>query len=307
MYHSVAPNEVANHIDPKNRISPDLFDQQMGFLSKYRHVVSLSCLIEKVSAGEALPDNSVAITFDDGYLDNLTVAAPILQSYNLPSTIFLATGYVGRAESQWADVLHSLFETRRVHTLHLPRLDCHNMNLLLTEQRMRARKLIHLTLLEANYQDRTELLSEIALLLKTDMHLHPRLTMNWAEVRELNQRYPMIEIGGHTRDHIDLKNHCNESAYTEIDGCAEDIKRELGFHPKLFSFPYGRSCEQTKQYVKKGSWVSAMGANRKIHVNADTDLYSTGRINAPRTMTELRFKTCRAYPSVFKAVGMGLG
>ena len=62
----------------------------------------------------------MCITFDDGYRDNLTVAAPILEKYRLPATLFLATGYVERGETQWSDTLHWLLaagrpQHRRLH------------------------------------------------------------------------------------------------------------------------------------------------------------------------------------------------
>ena len=48
----------------------------------------------------------MAITFDDGYVDNLTTASPILTSLNLPATFFVTTGHTGRAQEFWWDELH---------------------------------------------------------------------------------------------------------------------------------------------------------------------------------------------------------
>jgi peptidoglycan/xylan/chitin deacetylase (PgdA/CDA1 family) len=55
--------------------------------------------------GGTLPDKAVAITFDDGYADNLHEASPRLASAGVPATLFLATGFVGQRHEYWWDEL----------------------------------------------------------------------------------------------------------------------------------------------------------------------------------------------------------
>jgi peptidoglycan/xylan/chitin deacetylase (PgdA/CDA1 family) len=71
-------------------ISPERFEQQLRWLSRRRHVVSLEATLTR-SQRESL----VAITFDDGYRDNLTVALPVLERFRLPMTVFVVAGFVG--------------------------------------------------------------------------------------------------------------------------------------------------------------------------------------------------------------------
>src|SRR6266850_3423573 len=122
MYHSVASNEAAPYIEAANRIDPRAFERQMAYLAAWRHVVALSQLVEEIATGRAPPAGTVCITFDDGYRDNLTIAAPILEKYRLPATLFLVTGYVERAETQSSDTLHWLLTHATSQTLSLPML-----------------------------------------------------------------------------------------------------------------------------------------------------------------------------------------
>jgi peptidoglycan/xylan/chitin deacetylase (PgdA/CDA1 family) len=63
------------------------------FSSRFR-VVSLSEQIARSRLGQDI-GGTLSITFDDGYLDNFQVAAPILQKYRLPATFFVTTGFLG--------------------------------------------------------------------------------------------------------------------------------------------------------------------------------------------------------------------
>ena len=72
-------------------ISPEKFDQQLQWLSGWRRVVTLEETLRTPSRR-----NLVAITFDDGFRDNLTVALPLLEKYQLPMTLFVTAGFIGR-------------------------------------------------------------------------------------------------------------------------------------------------------------------------------------------------------------------
>jgi peptidoglycan/xylan/chitin deacetylase (PgdA/CDA1 family) len=303
MYHSIAADDVAAFVDPPNRLSPALFERQMAFLSRHRRVVPLSDVVEQVMAGTSPRAGTVCLTLDDGYLDNLTIVAPILKRYRLPAMLFLATGYVERGETQWADVLHRLFQRRTTDKLRIPSLTNREMDLTSTSGRRAARVIIHRWLLEAAHDERTQLLAEIEHQLRPEGQA-PRLTMHWDDVRDLCRRYPFIEIGGHTRDHIDLSTHCGETARSQIAGCATDLRRELGVEPRHFSFPYGRWCAETREIVLTTGWRSAVGDGDDNRVGRTSDRFVIPRVDAPRTMTDLRFKTSGAYPGVFSALGL---
>lgn len=88
MYHSVSP------ASSKYSVIPAEFRRQMDHLMKNYTIVSLNEIMEFVEGKRTLPRKSVAITFDDGYLDNYTNAYPYLRKYQLPATIFIATNYV---------------------------------------------------------------------------------------------------------------------------------------------------------------------------------------------------------------------
>src|SRR3989344_460756 len=91
LYHRVAESE--NDI---NRLSVSLenFENQLAYLSKKFKIISLNELTDDLKNNK-LKRNSVVITFDDGYADNLYNALPILEKHKVPATIFITTGKVG--------------------------------------------------------------------------------------------------------------------------------------------------------------------------------------------------------------------
>ena len=76
-------------------VHPRLFEELLEVLEREYRVVSLARVLEMKSKSEPIPARTVAITFDDGYLDNFAVAAPILKHRKIPATFFVSSGYVG--------------------------------------------------------------------------------------------------------------------------------------------------------------------------------------------------------------------
>ncbi|MCB1875323.1 MAG: polysaccharide deacetylase family protein [Chromatiales bacterium] len=94
MYHMVS--EPQTSLDARFAIPPQRFAAQIdSLLGRGYHFVSLDQILGMVNGQTNLPDRSVAITFDDGYLDNYENAFPILQQRNIPAAIFLVSGLMG--------------------------------------------------------------------------------------------------------------------------------------------------------------------------------------------------------------------
>lgn len=136
MYHRVARLPRSDQLT----VSPERFEEQMALLARSRRVVSLAEVVRLLHGRERVAD-AVAVTFDDGYRDNLTLALPILEKYRVPATIFVTTDFCDgvRSHPRYDDRegLHLTWEEVRElrrsalisigsHTVthpHLPRLD----------------------------------------------------------------------------------------------------------------------------------------------------------------------------------------
>jgi peptidoglycan/xylan/chitin deacetylase (PgdA/CDA1 family) len=90
MYHKVTaarPNTLA--------VAPPSFEAQQQWLNRHYTVVSLDAVRRRLSDGEDLPRRAVLLTFDDGYLDNLHNAHPVLERLGHRAVLFVPTDFVG--------------------------------------------------------------------------------------------------------------------------------------------------------------------------------------------------------------------
>lgn len=123
VYHTISAPEqpLAANID----VSPERFEAHLRWLVRRRERV--------VPLGEFLSEpeskSLLAITFDDGFRDNLTVALPLLEKYSLPMTLFVTSGFIGRENYLSREEVRTLAAHRLVtvashgvNHLHLTRL-----------------------------------------------------------------------------------------------------------------------------------------------------------------------------------------
>ena len=95
LYHSVT-DDPADSIAPYS-VTPSAFARHMEAVAKEHHVLSISQLAGCLAGDAPLPRAPVVVTFDDGFADNLTVAGPQLAARSIPATVYVTTGYLGRA------------------------------------------------------------------------------------------------------------------------------------------------------------------------------------------------------------------
>lgn len=301
-YHSVAHAGEAPFIAPWNHLDPAVFAEHLEFLHRHRQVISMSDLVESVAAGREPDPRSVCITFDDGYADNFTVAAPLLERHRMPATLYLLTGYTDRCENQWADTLHWAFIRRRRARLDLARFGLGAFDLGSAPAQAAAWRAAHDSLLEGTYAQRRELLDE-ALAQLDPAGSPPRLMLDWDQVLAFSRRYPLMAIGGHSRNHLDLSRHVAEHGDFEIGGCAEDLDRMLGKAARHWAFPYNRWSPMARDRVRQAGWLSACGMGERYRITPGSDLFAMPRVESPPCVADLGFQTSGAFPGILRFVG----
>jgi peptidoglycan/xylan/chitin deacetylase (PgdA/CDA1 family) len=297
MYHSVPDPFSAQFIDPINRTSPDVFERHMRFLARHRRVLPMETVV-KVLAGEVEPEaGSVAITFDDGYRDNLTFVAPLLESLRLPATLYLPTSVISEGHATWPDRLYTAFRYRTRSALAVPSIRPDAYALDVVTERRSAYSALTNAMIAADLESRRALLAQVVEALAPSQ-APPRLLLTWDEVRTLKERHPWFALGVHGAHHLDMTQQSEVTVRGELDRCGAEFRAEVGEPARYFAYPYNRSSAASRQALTPHGFRTAMGSGTDYFVTRRTDPLELPRIEPPADLELLGHFTSGAYPQL---------
>jgi peptidoglycan/xylan/chitin deacetylase (PgdA/CDA1 family) len=235
------------------------FDRQMGYLAARFRVLPLSDLIAGLAA-RTLPDNAVAVTFDDGYRDNYVHAFPILRRHSIPATIFLATAAIGATRQLWHDDVFSAFRETAVPVLEPFGLDQARRPLGTVPERLTAQREFLAYIRTLREADRATAVSRLRAALRVG---EPRdatgLMLSWDEARAMSRAG--ISFGSHTATHPILSRVDPAQARQELVESKRVIEDRLGVAVDGFAYPNGTRADflpETKALLRESGYAYAV-------------------------------------------------
>ncbi len=282
-YHRVLPQS-----DPLQPELPDQrrFAQQLAALSGHFTIWPLDEAVAALGAGK-LPRRTIALSFDDGYADNLAVAVPVLRRYRCTATLFVAPAYLDGG-MMFND---RVFEACRVLPAGeletgLPELGRLGIPDDIAGRRALAARLVGTLkyLPPARREACAIRLTELA-----PQPLPHALMLRSEDLTSLRQAG--IGIGAHTDSHPILARLDTEQARAEITRGRERLRSITGEAPALFAFPNGkpgmdylpRDVELVREAGFDAGFTTVWGA-----ASVASDRYQLPRI-APWDRDSLRF------------------
>ena len=214
------------------------FEKHCAFLARHYRVLQLWDLMERSRRREPLSD-AVAITFDDGYRDNLEAALPTLEKYQLPATIFLATSAIGTDEPLWHDRVAYILQQTKKSRLVLE-AGGREMPFFLDSMGDRVDAVLSVcrVLKEIPEAEKSGVIE--ALRRKAGIPDYRGLAgdmLSWEDVKSMTHR--RIAFGGHTVNHPILTRVSLEEAEREIVEGARKIEAETDLPCEVFAYPNG--------------------------------------------------------------------
>jgi peptidoglycan/xylan/chitin deacetylase (PgdA/CDA1 family) len=228
-------HQVLEKRDPLRPGEPDQadFDRDLAVMKSVFTLLPLDEAVRQLNA-RTLPTGAACITFDDGYANNQTLAAPVLEAHGVPATFFV-TGGACDDGVMWNDLVIEAV-ARRGSALVLKDVSW-------SEERRRAAgegpALVAAILAELKYRPLAQRLAAAERIYRDNVgEAPPRLMMTRSMVADLAARG--FDVGGHTLTHPILCKLPAEQARSEIAGCAAWLKQVTGRTPKTFAYPNGR-------------------------------------------------------------------
>lgn len=231
IYHRVLANKSVLLPD---EMDAERFERQMRFLARNFNVMPLADAVQRLKQG-GLPRRACCVTFDDGYADNLTVALPILEKYELPSTLFVATSYLDGGLMFNDAVIHIMTETAS-NTLDFSDLglDIHEIGAI------EARRAATIGILRKTRslppETRNDLVSRMARIAGVGS-LPDNLMLTRTQLLEMARRG--VEIGGHTVSHPVLASLSDSDAREEIALGKQTLENWIDKPVRCFAYPVG--------------------------------------------------------------------
>jgi peptidoglycan/xylan/chitin deacetylase (PgdA/CDA1 family) len=190
----------------------------------------------------------IAISFDDGYHDNL-VAADLLEKFHLPATFFLSTYYIENQMQYYWDVL-SMLESKRIFTSNTNELQPLSSLLSLDDKKGNARELTKLISVLPR-QDRINAITELTnisnTILSSEEKLKLGIPMKIIDAIEL-ARSEFLRIAAHTETHPSLGEKLDEEDLsTEIQVSIKKIMEWSNKASADFALPFGTKLDYSEK------------------------------------------------------------
>ncbi len=119
MYHILDEPRAKN--EAKYCCLPERFAEQMAWLGECCRPVGLSELLAGMEGTTQLPENSVAVTFDDGFVSTFEQAMPVLAKYRIPATMFIVANRID-GDNDWMHARgmprRSLMDADQIREMH---------------------------------------------------------------------------------------------------------------------------------------------------------------------------------------------
>lgn len=288
-YHAVVEPESCAYASAGICTSPKDFERHVAYLATRYRVLPLPDVVAALRDGRSLPRHAVAITFDDGYADNLE-AARVVARHGVSATFYLTAGCLKGGQPFWPAEIRGLLRAIERPTVTLEPEDRPpvEINLGGPGGRNGAARVVSRLFKSVGIPERERLRDQLRAAAGWPRYDDPMLT--WDDVGEM-ARLGMT-IGGHTMTHPNLPSAGLGDATREVAGCRTLLQDRLGVSVTMFSYPDGgaeRYYTADLERVVSDVGFEAATTSRNAFATRGSDLFALERVQVTDELSDLLF------------------
>lgn len=272
-FHRVYPlGDVPSRYDSCPSISVDVFRALLRYLQERFQIVTLEQYSWDIDSHRPM----AAVTFDDGWRDNYSVAYPVLLELGIPATVFVSTAKIGSSELFWQQRLGAVFQRVADGTLQPTVLDDLLRDLGRGILRANLGRLYQATVQRCKQIDNvsfTDFLARLRLL-ETPGGTE-RQFLSAEEIVEMAKGG--VSFGSHADSHDVLTLLPPARVEEELSTSKRKLERILGAEVSMLSYPYGSTSEAIIATAKACGYRLACGT-RKGRVTKSSQRFDLPRI-----------------------------
>ena len=291
MLHGVMDTDIDSSWNPLwNRVSRAKIDRCLGMLSRYYKFISFDDAVDMLSGKKKMEQYCIAVTFDDGYRNNIRHALPILAKHGITATIFVSTGYISDRKPYSVDRLDYALQNTNVNNRTI---EVGNKSIVISaSSREDLAKSYHELRVLFREQYNNEILCKQQLdelTSKLENECGKALSdifetddwsglLTWDEIRETN--HAGVVYGSHTVDHYRLAQLSTEEIHHQLARSKSILENELSEQCKHICYPVGSFNTETMRLSKDCGYESGVTTEPGLNKPGD-NLFSLKRISFP--------------------------
>lgn len=255
-------------------ISSEQMEKHLIYFKKNYNIVSLSDCFLSYRNNETPKKKTIALTFDDGYLNNYTTVFPFLKKYDIPATFFIISqSLIDDNFVNWPDVLDIL----RTHSANSS-IEIGNETFKrgskggFFSEKLGTSASDHIKKMGA---ERDSILSQIIskyefekIIAKANIEYYKLI--NKEQLKQMSES-KLVEIGSHTHSHYNLGNINNELAKEELTKSKKIIEEVIGKDVKTIAFPDGSYTKDVKTISEEAGYKNLIAVSYQCNDDSEDE------------------------------------
>lgn len=291
-WHGVA--EQYDDIIESESVAANVFENQIKYLMAHYEIISMDEYYTRY-INKKFTNKEAVLTFDDGYKNNLTVAAPILKKYNLPFTVFVSTRNIDEQSRFY------ILDPRLIiigGELKKLRIDCIDRQYQLSNKEERIKcaaeieNLMKFSPLELCLEIDGELRKNVSEQVYVELRRkYPNMEpLSWDEIKTLQREYDCT-IGSHCVDHCCC--HDKQSIETlqyQLEESRRIIEEKTGIKCNYFAYPNGDFTVKSDKIVRNTYKMGFSTQHHPVYFNNES-IASVGRVASAHKLMQFKIIT----------------